>query len=276
MRTAPPVVFTAGEYAWGENPNGTNLVPVVIYFDAFMRVLAFFRRKKARDKEKIILDNRKKSGIYRWLNKVNGKAYVGSSVNLSRRLNFYYNFSYINPKVKKGNSLIYSAILKHGYSNFQFEILEYCNAEEVINREQYYIDLLHPQYNLNPKAGSRLGSKHSEEVKLKMSNQRKGRKFTELHKKSLSKANAGKNNPNFGKILPMPNRPRPSKKTKNLISLARLGKSFLSEEMKDKMSRYSGKSVKVIDLENNKTSTYSSLKKAAIYMGITQPNLSIR
>lgn len=101
-----------------------------------------------------------------------------------------------------------------------------------------------------------------------MSNQRKGRKFTELHKKSLSKANAGKNNPNFGKTH--------SKKTKNLISLARLGKSFLSEEMKDKMSRDSGKSVKVIDLENNKTSTYSSLKKAAIYMGITQPNLSIR
>ena len=49
------------------------------------------------------------------------------------------------------------------------EILEYCASSEVIPREQYYLDLLKPEYNLLFTAGSRLGSKHSEEAKAKIS-----------------------------------------------------------------------------------------------------------
>ncbi len=37
---------------------------------------------------------------------------------------------------------IYKAILKHGHSNFSLEILEYCEPSKVLEREQYYIDLL--------------------------------------------------------------------------------------------------------------------------------------
>lgn len=43
---------------------------------------------------------------------------------------------------------------KHGYSNFSLEILEYCNPSECIKKEQYYIDLLSPEYNLLKQAGS--------------------------------------------------------------------------------------------------------------------------
>ena len=77
----------------------------------------------------------------------------------------YYDFSFLSVRVQKSKSRIYSAILKHGYSNFQLEILEYCRKENAITREQYFIDLLKPEYNLNPTAGSRLGSIHSEETK---------------------------------------------------------------------------------------------------------------
>jgi len=34
-------------------------------------------------KQQILDENREKSGIYRWVNNLNGKSYVGSAVNLS-------------------------------------------------------------------------------------------------------------------------------------------------------------------------------------------------
>ena len=209
--------------------------------------------------------------------------YIGSSVNLGRRLRTYFDFSYLSVRVQKSKSRIYSAILKHGYSNFQLEILEYCRKENVLNRvssparrlkrgdyllEQYYIDFFKAEYNLNSTAGSRLGSIHSEETKRKMSNFFQGRKLTEQTKNLLSLANKGMNNPNFGKTH--------SAKTKALIRLARLGKSILSESMKEKMSTDSGTGLRVLDLTTNKTSVYRSITRAAKAMGVSQAAISKR
>lgn len=47
------------------------------------------------EKNLVIKENRGKSGIYRLINKITGKSYVGSSVNLSRRFNKYYNYNHI-------------------------------------------------------------------------------------------------------------------------------------------------------------------------------------
>lgn len=44
--------------------------------------------------------------------------------------------------------MIYRALLKNGYSNFQLEILEYCEPNLVLEREQYYLNLLNPDYNI--------------------------------------------------------------------------------------------------------------------------------
>ena len=99
---------------------------------------------------------------------INGKSYVGSSISLSSRFNIYY--SLISPKIKlnKGSSAIYRAILKHGYSNFSLDIIEYCEPSVIISREQYYMDLLKPEYNIFKIAGNRLGYKHSQETKVKI------------------------------------------------------------------------------------------------------------
>jgi group I intron endonuclease len=199
---------------------------------------------------------------------VNGNSYVGSSENLTNRFRKYYSFRNISLELLKGKSLIYSAILKYGLKNFQVEIVEYCAAENTISREQYYIDLLKPKYNILTTAGSRLGYIHSEEARLKMSNSSKGRKFSEETKKLLSLAKKGMNNPNFGK--------RHSKETRALITLAKLGKSFLSESMKSKMSIDRGTPLKVLDLKTNETSVYSSITKAADAMGVSQAAISKR
>lgn len=43
----------------------------------------------------ILEENMDRSGVYLWKNLINGKMYVGSSVNLRRRLLQYYNAEYL-------------------------------------------------------------------------------------------------------------------------------------------------------------------------------------
>jgi group I intron endonuclease len=98
---------------------------------------------------------------------VNGKSYVGSSKCLAGRFSNYYSLAYI--KKREHSSIIYSAILKHGHKNFSLDILEYCEPSQLIEREQFYLDLLKPEYNILKVAGSTLGFKHSEATKIRMS-----------------------------------------------------------------------------------------------------------
>ena len=118
------------------------------------------------DKLKILANNRKKVGIYRWINKLNNNVYIGSSSNISVRMYTYYSLR----SLAKSNRIIDRALLKHGFSNFKLEILEYCEIKSLLEREQYYLDLIKPQYNIIEKAGSSLGYKHTPESLEKMRN----------------------------------------------------------------------------------------------------------
>ena len=109
----------------------------------------------------ILNDNKDKSGIYRWTHMASGKSYVGSAINLHKRLKNYYNISYLEREVKNNNSMIYRTLLKYGYSQFSLDILEYCDISNIIEREQYYLSLLEPKYNIMKFAGSVLGLKHT-------------------------------------------------------------------------------------------------------------------
>ena len=134
-----------------------SVVPVICYPNAEIQ------------KKQIMQDNKGKAGIYRWVNLVNGKSYVGSAVYLTKRLKQYYSPGFLKKELNNGSSIIYRAMLKYGYSNFSLEILEYCDIKGAIEREQYYIDNLNPQYNIAPKAGSWLGCFHNEETKARLS-----------------------------------------------------------------------------------------------------------
>jgi group I intron endonuclease len=79
--------------------------------------------------------------------------------------------------------LITRALLKYGYSKFKLEILKYCSPAKCIKWEQFYMDLLKPEYNIFKIAGSSLGSKRSEESRALM-----------------SEAKKGENHPSFGKL----------------------------------------------------------------------------
>ena len=89
-------------------------------------------------------------------------------------------------------SYIYSAILKYGHSNFSLTILEYCEPEQCLQREDFYLSSLPHKYNILEKAGSRIGSKHSDATKQIMSDAAKKIDHP-------SRFKPGENHPNFGK-----------------------------------------------------------------------------
>ena len=134
-------------------------------------------------------DNKNKSGIYMWKNLINGKQYIGSAIDLSERLSDYYSTSYLEDALKRGRSHIYNALLKNGHSNLSLTIIEYCDKEKCIERENYYLFVEKHEYNILPKAGSRLGSKHLDETKQKkISDAHLGSKLSDETKQKISNA----------------------------------------------------------------------------------------
>lgn len=137
--------------------------------------------------------------------------------------------------------VINKALLKYGHENFSLTILEYCDIEAVIEREQSYFDILNPEYNVLPLAGSSGSYLHSAESKLKMSEARKGKlgkPHSEEAKANLSQA--GMNNTN------------------------RVGKIHTEEQRgKISASQPTSQRVEVLDLVENTIKQYSSIREAA-------------
>jgi group I intron endonuclease len=96
-------------------------------------------------------------------------------------------------KNKHDNSILQNAYNKYGKDSFEFEVIETIEIDDdikkrLLDREQFWIDALNPEYNILPVAGSSLGFKHSEETKQKISNSTKGVKKSKLHAKHISEA----------------------------------------------------------------------------------------
>lgn len=60
------------------------------------------------------------------------------------------------------SSIIARSLLKYGYSGFKLEIIEYCEPDKCLEREQYYLDSIQPELNILKNSTSRLGVNHSE------------------------------------------------------------------------------------------------------------------
>jgi len=144
------------------------------------------------------------SGIYK-ITIVNN-TYIGSSSNLNRR---FWEHLWKLQNNKHNNAHLQNTFNKHGISNYNVEILETCSNENLLNKEQYYIDLIKPNLNKSPVAGTtlglkltpeqclkrrinNLGRKHSKESIEKRVSKIKGRIYSEEHKRNISKSKMGK------------------------------------------------------------------------------------
>lgn len=183
---------------------------------------------------------------------------------MSIRFLNYFSKGYLeNPR--QGKTAINKALLKYGYANFQLDIIEYVSKEKAIEIEQYYMDLLNPQYNLLKVAGSWLGYKHSEETKLKMSESRRGKIMTDETKLKMKR---GEKNPMYGKANKTFLGRTHNEQSRRKMRDSHLGEKHYffgkshSEETKSKISNKLGSPVQVTDLETNKV-IYDTANKAA-------------
>lgn len=106
----------------------------------------------------------KQTGIYKIENTINGKVYIGQSVDINKRITVHKSNAN-NPKIGRAHDLyIYTAIRKHGIENFDFSIVELCDRSELNARERYWIAYYksnHKEhgYNLND-GGNSIYVKH--------------------------------------------------------------------------------------------------------------------
>jgi len=83
-------------------------------------------------KQETLLESEGKAGIYRLVNNINGKSYIGSAVDLSKRLNEHF-------QGNKSNIILQKALKKYGLSSSPEGFLEYCSKDKItlVGREQY-------------------------------------------------------------------------------------------------------------------------------------------
>jgi len=131
-------------------------------------------------------------GIYKILNSINKKCYIGSSKDIKKRWKSHLS------DLKHGthpNSKLQNSWEKYSQDVFEFSIIEVVeDVKYLINREQFWMDFhkcIEEGYNITPIAGCPSLLKHSNETKLKMSLTKKGKKNSREHCKNISISKIG-------------------------------------------------------------------------------------
>jgi group I intron endonuclease len=149
------------------------------------------------------------AGVYCAIHRDSGMCYVGSSVNIRQRI-----FAHKSEAKRGGKMLFHRALREFGEGAFYFEILEVCPADQLLQREEFYITLLNsasldgfntlrkasaPNYGRSPSEATRArlsaagtGKKRSAEFCAHASAIRKGVRLSEEHRAKISLARKGK------------------------------------------------------------------------------------
>lgn len=111
------------------------------------------------------------SGIYKFTNTINGKAYIGQSQNIVSRFRSHKS-NHFNENLKDYQTKFYRALRKYGFENFSFEILERISLEKLDEREKYWIsfyDSYRSGYNSN-RGGENVSERNQEHPMAKLDN----------------------------------------------------------------------------------------------------------
>jgi hypothetical protein len=135
--------------------------------------------------------------IYKATNKINGKCYVGQTTReLKVRKRHHLNS-------KEDGNYFHNALYKYGPENFQWEVLCECESKEELNEmefhyiKQYNSSWKESGYNLTE--GGEGNPMDNPDTRKKISIANSKRIIKQSTKDKMSKANKGKNNPNYGK-----------------------------------------------------------------------------
>lgn len=87
--------------------------------------------------------SKKICGIYKITNMVNGKVYIGQSIDIKRRWTQHKKIGHNLSEHKYErdyDKVLYRAMRKYGVDSFEFSIIEECSEDELYQREQYWIE----------------------------------------------------------------------------------------------------------------------------------------
>ena len=132
------------------------------------------------------------AGVYQIYNEETNKRYIGSSIDIERRLKEHKRSLKAN---RHSNQHLQNAWNKY-QEYLIFEALEYCEPDQCLKLEQQYIDYYDSAnrefgYNIDSQAAS-AGKHLSEETKQKISKAHTGKKVPAEIVEKIRKANAGK------------------------------------------------------------------------------------
>lgn len=148
------------------------------------------RSKMKKEGKLVSIPNRKvdetKAGVYIIRNNINNLVYVGSSVNIVRRLSWHYNMLYVK---KHYNNILQNSVNKYGLEVFDFIPIANCPPEYRIKLEQWFKDRssFTTYFNIAKDCSSpATGMVLTDESKRKISERNKGHKWTSEQKERLS------------------------------------------------------------------------------------------
>lgn len=106
------------------------------------------------------------SGVYQIRNLISNKVYIGSTVEFKRRISHHI---YTLIKGIHHSRHLQRSFNKYGSENFEFSIVEICIDENILEREQYWLNEKQSYkrdfgYNVLQNSHNSLGYKHTEET----------------------------------------------------------------------------------------------------------------
>jgi group I intron endonuclease len=210
-----------------------------------------------------------KSGIYLIQCLLNGKSYIGQSINVDSRIKDH-KYKLLNNK--HNNIYLQRAWNKYGHNNFSFSKCIDCDKEHLDNYEKFYIKLFNSlEYGYNLEDGGNLNKNISEKSKEKMSiaklgkpSSRKGIKASDELKLKLSIAHKG-----------IPNKRKGIKTNKPAWNSGKKGLQISSRQIKVKVidtfeNKYIGTFNSIMDFQktkNYKSKNYTKLSETEIKIG---------
>jgi group I intron endonuclease len=153
-----------------------------------------------------------RAGIYRIVNNIAHKLYLGSSSDLLRRIESHLQ------RLRKGNHsnrYLQHAWDRDGEENFEFQCVTECHEANLLQQEQWWLDYYAVSYgwdnlyNLAPSAGAPMkGRRHSAAARARISQARKvgrsnmkGRKHSEATRELMRVSRIGKPHPHRGHAI---------------------------------------------------------------------------
>lgn len=132
------------------------------------------------------------SCVYKITNTLNGKVYIGQTVDYRKRK--VGHFSYLRRNAHR-NSYLQKSFNKYGESSFKMEIIKECAVDELDKLEIYYMrkyNSIDKTLGYNMVIGGNTNKSFPDYIRQKMSRSQKGRIISEEHRKRIGKWHKGK------------------------------------------------------------------------------------